>query len=102
MRPGPGGDIPIAFSAELRVSGKRITGECVYKDSDTRLTVAGWPLDNSFIRIDYRDKKPEVIRHGCTIVKLCPQGKELRGHYAGYNPEIGGTLAGTIVIKKTS
>ena len=100
IRPGPDGDARIIFSSELRVKGKRISGESVYRDFDTRLLVTGWPLDASFIRIDYRDKRPEVIRHGCTITKLCPQGKELRGHYVGYNPELGATITGAIVLKK--
>ena len=90
----------ITFTANLGIKRKRITGGCRYEGSDTRLIVSGWPLDNSSMRIDYRDKNPQVIRHGCTIIKLGPRARTLEGHFVGYSPELGRVITGQVLLKK--
>jgi len=99
-RPVNTGELPADFTVTLEVKDRKISGIVTYVGSTVRLLVWGWPLGSSFIRIDYRDENFQVVRHGCTILKLNAQGDALEGRYVGYSPEEEDTVVGAIHMKK--
>ncbi|GAB6043982.1 hypothetical protein [Endothiovibrio diazotrophicus] len=101
-----GGEIEATCYSNIRVIGREVHGELVYEfDRDgkhIRLEVSmfGGFLYDRYLRLQYDNKRKEVIQFGAGVLELSPEGVALTGCFVGFGSHTREFVGGEIVLEK--
>lgn len=100
---GPDGTpIDFIFKMKLPIVRKKIkgTGFFTWEKKDIELELVGGYINESFLKLDYRDNDETVFRYGSIILEVTPDNRELKGRFVGFGTEKLGLIHGEVTMKK--
>ena len=92
------------ITMQLTIKGKLIIGRGDFDNENRHISVTcrGGFLEASYIKIDYRDKNPEVVRYGTAVGNLSAEANRLTGKFLGYGTITEGLVTGHFELHKGS
>jgi hypothetical protein len=98
-------DKPIDFdiNVEFTARYKLVTGVGRFINSQGHETViesSGGFIDNHFLKCEYKDRDPSVIRYGSFVLKLSDNAEHMEGRFVAYAAETEGLVYGDITLHK--
>lgn len=98
--------IEIPFEMEFRRRFNKVYGNAKYDAPEGieampgNMNIKGGFLKDKFLKLDFRNKKPEIEQFGVFIFEMNSYGKTLNGRYCGYGPSQEKVIHGKIELKK--
>ena len=65
-----------------------------------KLNLSGGFIQDSYVMLDYRGTKINVIRYGIILLEFMPTSREMVGRFLGFGPESRSIIHGTFQVKK--
>ena len=89
--PGPSGE-PIIFPILIKFTlGKKVVrGQATYtwEEESRDILINGGFIDDRYIKFEYKDADPRIIRYGMGMFELSADGHTLLGKLIGYSAEM--------------
>lgn len=87
----------------LKTDGRLVNGEGKFRwGKEIKLQIKGGFIDGdeNYLKLEYSDTNPLVLRYGTIIFNLTPDGEALEGRFVGYAPEPRKLIYGKIDLTK--
>jgi hypothetical protein len=100
---GPKGEsieFPIEFYLSTNGTEVKGTGHFEWEDRLTELLILGGYIDDYYLKLEYKDADPMILRYGTIIFEISPDASTIEGWFVGYAAEMKGLIHGEIKMRK--
>lgn len=92
----------MALQAQFKVKSKKVTGEIsvtLSSDVDNLVVIGHFPHDD-FVVLTYRNKEDQTKQFGAIVLKLLPDGKNMRGIFSGHGQVTQNLVTGNAQLRR--